>query len=331
MNYINAKTMYHLSSKRNIMTPLAELPLVTIGIPTYNGGVAVKRAVASIQAQSYPNLEIIISDNASTDNDTAVICQQLKNRYPYIRYYRQPGNIGMHGNFDFLLQQAHGKYFMWLADDDTLAEKVLSRYVDFLESNVSYSVISGTIEYWNDDRVCDYEHGFNLYYNSPVLRVLLYYFKVVHGAMYHGLMRTLPAKQIDTRRVIGNDWHFVANLAFIGKISNPVYIGYRKRFGGASRNFRNYAEAIGETAFAGKYPHLKIAMDAYREVMYRSSVFATLAFYKRFTLALCVFAAVLLSFGITLYPFILGGRIKRYFWSNVLKPIFSKETVVDRG
>lgn len=286
-------------------------PLVTIGIPTYNGGRAVKRAVASVLAQAYRNIEIVISDNAS-DNETSFICHQLAKAYPCVRYFRQRHNIGMQSNFDFLLKHAEGKYFMWLADDDVLGNDALARYVAFLEANPSYSIVSGAIEYLQNGNIREYERGFNIEQRSPALRVLRYYFKVVHGAMYHGLMRVELGQQLAVRNIIGSDWHFVASLAFLGKIRNLEFTGYHKSLGGSSHNFVAYAKVIGDSEFAGRYPHLKIAIDAYHEVLHRSPAFFTLPLYKRRPLAVLAFLAVLASYGMKLYPRVVAGRLKRY-------------------
>lgn len=285
------------------------LPLVTIGIPTYNGGHNVMKAFHSIVDQGYPNVEILISNNASLD-ETAAVCQELVRQYPQVRYFHHARNIGMFANFEFLLRHARGKYFMWLADDDTLAEGALPVYVDYLEDNPDYSVVSGKIEYWQNGAVSTVEEGFNFSHNSPLLRVIAYYFKVIYGGMFHGLMRREMAEKIGIRRVIGNDWHFVASLGFLGKMKNLDFVGYRKRFGGTSRNFKSYARQIGESSFAGKYPYLKISVDAYREVI-TSPIYLSIPLYKRFFLAASSSAAVLFSYYVTNFPFVIGGKIKR--------------------
>lgn len=294
-----------------------EKPLITIGIPTYNGGNAVRKAVGSILNQSYTNVDVLIADNAST-NDTPAICRELTENYPQVRYHRHVQNIGMLPNFEFLLKHARGKYFMWLADDDQLASGILGTYVNFLEENPDFSLVSGKIEYRQDGKIAEYEQDFNFYQRSSVVRVIKYYFRVVHGAMYHGLMRSRLAQQVDLRKVIGSDWHFVANLAFLGKIKNLDVVGYHKQFGGASRNFKHYVTIIGESPFAGKYPHIKIALDAWREAMYASPVFRDLPFTKKVILASGCCLAVLISYYGKIYPFIVGGRMKR-----LLEHVFS--------
>lgn len=104
-------------------------PVVTIGVPVYNGEATLRAALDSLLAQSFSDYEIVISDNASTDS-TATICAEYVRRHPKIRYFRQDTNIGGERNFKFVLDRARGIYFMWAAADDV-------RSPDFLDANVT--------------------------------------------------------------------------------------------------------------------------------------------------------------------------------------------------
>ncbi len=93
-------------------------PLVTIAIPTYNrADCYLKQAIQSALHQTYPNIEIIVSDNCSTDNTESIVKDFKDSR---IRYFRQERNIGANNNFNFCLQQAKGDYFSFLHDDDLI-------------------------------------------------------------------------------------------------------------------------------------------------------------------------------------------------------------------
>ena len=298
-------------------------PLVSIGIPTYNRGKGISRTLASICAQRYPNLEVIISDNCSTD-DTPEVIQKICNDHPEIKYYRQTVNIGMISNFEFVLRNATGKYFMWVADDDAIEENVLEKYVSFLESHHEYSLVSGTIKYWLGDKYNLSEQGFTFEQKSSSLRVIGYYFKVIYGGMIHGMMRRDLTDKINLRRVIGNDYHFIANLAYLGEIKNFDFVGYHKNFGGTSKDFKQYAKHLGDSEFAGNFPHLKMACDAFAEVMYRSKVYSDLPYYLKFSLAVSSFTSIVMRFYCNIYPFMVAGRIKRF----VLHPTYLKSLFV---
>ena len=107
-------------------------PLVSIGLPVYNGAPWIRAALQSLLNQDYQNLELIISDNASTD-DTAAICREFADRDPRVRYTRRPENIGAWRNFMKVLGESRGDYFMWAAHDDQwdprFVSTLLSRFL----------------------------------------------------------------------------------------------------------------------------------------------------------------------------------------------------------
>jgi glycosyltransferase involved in cell wall biosynthesis len=93
-------------------------PLVTIAIPTYNrADTYLPQALRSALAQDYPALEILVSDNASTDGTPALV-QSFED--PRLRYVRHEQNIGGKANWTFCVHQARGTYFLLLHDDDLI-------------------------------------------------------------------------------------------------------------------------------------------------------------------------------------------------------------------
>jgi len=92
-------------------------PQVSIGMPVYNGERFIRDALDSLLAQTFTDFELIISDNASTD-ETESICRDYLAADPRIRYFKHQINNGAGANFQFVLDEAVGKYFMWAAADD---------------------------------------------------------------------------------------------------------------------------------------------------------------------------------------------------------------------
>lgn len=91
-------------------------PLVTIAIPTYNRALSyLPQALACAVGQTYRNIEIIVSDNCSSDGTPEFMASQTD---PRIRYYRHDKVIVPNENFNFGLQQARGQYFLLLLDDE---------------------------------------------------------------------------------------------------------------------------------------------------------------------------------------------------------------------
>ncbi len=96
---------------------MAENELISIGLPTYNGLPFIKCALASLSNQTYRNLEIIISDDGSTDGTTE-FCRESAKKDKRIKFYHQKKHLGSANNFNFVLKKAKGRYFAWAADDD---------------------------------------------------------------------------------------------------------------------------------------------------------------------------------------------------------------------
>ena len=94
-------------------------PAVTIGLPVYNGAAYLDKALASITAQTFQNMEILVSDNASTDTTPEIISKYAAqdNR---IRVHRQSENIGALRNYVWLLENAAAPWIKFAAYDDVL-------------------------------------------------------------------------------------------------------------------------------------------------------------------------------------------------------------------
>lgn len=109
-------------------------PRVSIGVPVYNGQNYLAEALDSLFAQTFDDLEIVISDNASTDR-TEEICRDYVARDGRVRYYRQEANRGAGWNFSEVFRLSRGKYFKWAAHDDLCAPTLLERCVERLEAD----------------------------------------------------------------------------------------------------------------------------------------------------------------------------------------------------
>ena len=99
-----------------------EEKLVSIGIPTFNRSNLIKNAIQSALNQTYENIEIIISNNASTDKTIDILETFSSNKK--IRVFHQEKNIGVVNNWNFCLNNARGEFLM-LSDDDELNENCI--------------------------------------------------------------------------------------------------------------------------------------------------------------------------------------------------------------
>ena len=107
-------------------------PRVSIGLPVYNGENFIDQAIESIINQTFSDLELIITDNASQDQ-TQRICESWVAKEPRIRYYRSKINTGAARNFDYAFKLSVGEYFKWAAHDDVCDPRFVERCVEVLD------------------------------------------------------------------------------------------------------------------------------------------------------------------------------------------------------
>jgi len=119
-------------------------PAVTVCIPTYNRRTLLAASLQSVRDQSLPDLEIIVSDNASTD-DTGDYVRSLND--PRIRYDRLDENIGLFGNLSRCLQLGSGRYRVMLPDDDLMLPGNLEAKVRYLDENPSAGMVHSAFRY----------------------------------------------------------------------------------------------------------------------------------------------------------------------------------------
>ncbi len=112
-------------------------PLVSIGLPVYNGSNYIESAIDSILSQTYKNIELVICDNASTDN-TDEICRRAIERDARVRYFRQEKNLGAARNFNTTFEMSNGEFFKWASHDDLLAPDYIENCISFLTLNEGY-------------------------------------------------------------------------------------------------------------------------------------------------------------------------------------------------
>ena len=104
------------------------IPRVSIGLPVYNGERYLRESIDSILAQTFQDFELVVCDNASTD-ETARICEEYAERDPRVRYFRNARNIGGINNANLTFERSRGDLFRWAAHDDVCAPVLLERCV----------------------------------------------------------------------------------------------------------------------------------------------------------------------------------------------------------
>lgn len=113
---------------------MSAAPRLSVGLPVRNGERFLAESLEALLGQTYTDFELIVSDNCSTDS-TEEICRRYAKEDSRIRYYRQPRNIGLAPNHNFVVQEARGEFFKWAAGDDLYARDLLERCIAALDEN----------------------------------------------------------------------------------------------------------------------------------------------------------------------------------------------------
>jgi len=232
--------------------PTRSTAKVTVGLPVYNSGELVRRAIDSILGQTVGDLELLVSDNCSTDA-TEEICRSYARLDPRVVYTRTDRNIGAAGNFSRLAELAHTEFFKWISHDDWVAPNFIEKCLPVAESGTDIVTVAPIIDIvdsngnkiqsvsshvgrrqWSADRVEQYrqmmdELAYCETHNDGLLMV----------AYTYGLHRTSLLRK--TRLVmpfISSDYVLVAELSLVGRLVHlEEALSTFTLSGGTSTNF----------------------------------------------------------------------------------------------
>jgi glycosyltransferase involved in cell wall biosynthesis len=207
--------------------------LVSVCLPVRNGASTLESVVRSILDQDHANLELVISDNASSDG-TEDLCRALAAADKRIAYHRQPENIGLLNNFMAAMRLARGTFIRWIGDDDWLAPNCLSRCLEDFAADHRLILVTMGMAFVSDDGVAetaDYR-GRALASDDPIERFteMLHLLNDSHRLLdpLYGLMRRDSIMAIPRRNMLREDQIFAAKLALAGPWGHvPEVLGRR--------------------------------------------------------------------------------------------------------
>lgn len=191
-------------------------PKVSIGMMVRNEGKFISEALESLVAQTYKNIEVFISDNAS-DDGTSEICRHYADENENFFYDRLSSNIGAPGNFNRVVEWAAGDFFLLAAGHDRWSENFIAECVAELESNPD-GVLSFGTNFWIDGsgEISEKKTGWiDTREMDPVAR----FFAVLWGNMHpiYGVIRTAAIQQVyKVPPGPGADLIQLERLAFLG-------------------------------------------------------------------------------------------------------------------
>ena len=241
------------------------IPIVTIGMPVYNGERFVRQAIESVLAQTFVDFELLISDNASTDG-TANICSELAAKDTRIRLVRQSANIGAFRNFRHVTDHAAAPLLVWLAHDDVLDSGYTERCVQQMRSNDRSVLVSSDFLIIDEGgNAIGTEYLTNIRADIPwhVRRTEFFKFPLYSNTFFcfYGMMRTDACRQLfdqlsEPKYLSQSELPFLVRLATAGEICS---------FPGALRSYRRVSTSVYHTeqkSLLGKPSLQRLAIQA---------------------------------------------------------------------
>lgn len=209
-------------------------PVVTIGMPVYNGARYLEEALRSILSQTYVDLELLISDNASTDA-TEAICRDYAARDRRIQYFRNSRNLGAAANYNRVIHLARGRYFRHAAHDDILAPTNIERCVEVLDAQPDVALAYPRMVMIDADgkAIETREHSLELGEARPSARFAKYAHLCDEGSMcdpVFGLFRTAALRETNLLGAyIAADMILLGEIALRGRIVEiPEYLFFER-------------------------------------------------------------------------------------------------------
>lgn len=235
-------------------------PIVSVGMPVFNGLPYVEEAVRSLLGQSWADFELVISDNASTDG-TVEFLERVAQQDSRIRLHRNDQNLGAVANFNRVLSLANGQYFMWAGADDVWEPTYIESVLQALRSSPR-AVLSFSALDWigpNRDRVRDYPelHSLSHYDRLERLRrFILMPEEEGKANLIYGLAHKSTFDRVNGLRdwgtSVGADMHFVFNMLSQGDVAFVPDLLFHKRATlpirfqsqSYSTNFRRFLDGV---------------------------------------------------------------------------------------
>jgi glycosyltransferase involved in cell wall biosynthesis len=255
---------------------MAGRPVVTIGLPVYNGERYLAAALESHLAQTYDDIKLIISDNASTDA-TPGICEHYASRDSRIEYVRQPENVGVNRNHQrvFELASSDSPFFRWAGADDLPSPRLIEDMVAILRGNPPVvAVVPDTVNIDATGNVVQrVPRTLDLRTDDTSARVRAIVTRGYQMVHTYGLMRRSTLMQTSRRwHYFGWDFVLLLELALRGQIAQPadavLYRRHHDRETGRTRSLSAYKAWVDPTLRA-KFllPHWRLSVERLRSVV----------------------------------------------------------------
>lgn len=236
------------------------VPLVSIVICTYNQQNFIRETLDSVLAQTYPNIEIIVSDDGSSD-ETPNILREYASRYPdKIKPVFSPVNTGIPSNINRAMAQRAGEYVAWLDGDDLMMPTKIEKQVDVL---LAHPEATGC---YHDADVFDSDTGHSMgrmseLYNGS-LELKQGHLKDWYKPRYYFLPSTIMARS-EICPPQGYDWrlkHFSEGLYFVEAFRTGILLALNETLTRYRRHVKNLTNSSGMRNVSAEYELIALAI-----------------------------------------------------------------------
>ncbi len=213
-------------------------PRLSIGLPVFNGAKTLESTVRGLLEQSFGDFELIISDNASTD-DTERISRAFAAADPRVRYVRNATNIGLAANFNRVFGLSRGELFKWAAADDVCLPGYLEACIAVLDARPDVVLAYGKAQFIDaeDHTLSITDPGWNLPQESSAER-----FRQVlrAGHWVNSLIGVIRSEALARTRLLpgypGGDYILLGELSLLGKLIEVPQVLFRRRLHAGSNS-----------------------------------------------------------------------------------------------
>lgn len=148
---------------------MIEQPLVTIGITNYNGNKYLSKCVDSFINQTYPNIEILLIDDCSTDGSDEIIRNYEKKHKNIRGIYHSLNSGGASKGIQEIISNAKGKYFQWIACDDFVERDAVYKFVEYLEENPNKDYVFSDFNIVDEDNIIVQQWNYQVHSKEEVI------------------------------------------------------------------------------------------------------------------------------------------------------------------
>lgn len=244
------------------------LPLVTVGITSFERPITLKQTIQSVLNQTYKNLEVFVIDDCSKKNDIKSLISFYMQNDERVRFFSREANVGVTENVNLMIRNAQGKYFLWVCDDDWIAPDYIKNCLEFIQNNPSYSLVTGSSKFCLGEIIAYEPKKINIDYNSSFKRFIAFHDQCLGTANCpnFGLIKTDLLRETPLKNVLGHDNILIGNIALSGKIKTLDGTNIYRRLGGSSETLKKSADVNNYSFYEKTLPFIALYTNIVNDI-----------------------------------------------------------------